>query len=138
MLTEDLPREADDVERELATLAAHLDAATHRMLALVRRFDELGAWAATGARSCAHWLSWRVGLAPGAAPAQSGGRRGLRAVCLGTAARLGARAHHGRSARGRGRARHEGFRGRATRSRGNVTTAGRRRGSVSREPGRRA
>jgi len=67
MLTEDLPREADDVERELATLAAHLDAATHRMLALVRRFDELGGWGATGARSCAHWLSWRIGLAPGAA-----------------------------------------------------------------------
>ena len=67
MLTEDLPREADDVERELATLAAHLDAATHRMLALVRRFDELGAWAVAGARSCAHWLSWRLGLAPGAA-----------------------------------------------------------------------
>ncbi len=67
MLKEDLPREADDVERELATLAAHLDAATHRMLALVRRFDELGAWVGAGARSCAHWLSWRVGLAPGAA-----------------------------------------------------------------------
>lgn len=67
MLAQDLPCEADDIERELATLAAHLDAATHRMLALVRRFDELGAWAAGGARSCAHWLSWRIGLAPGAA-----------------------------------------------------------------------
>src|SRR3989304_3937794 len=67
MVTEDLPGEADEVERELATLAAHLDAAAHRMLVLVRRFDELGGWVATGARSCAHWLSWRVGLAPGAA-----------------------------------------------------------------------
>src|SRR3990172_5855702 len=67
MLTEDLPREADDVERELATLAAHLDAATHRMLALGRRFAEMGAWAVAGARSCAQWLSWRLGLAPGAA-----------------------------------------------------------------------
>src|SRR4030067_477748 len=51
MLTEDLPREADDVERELATLAAHLDADTHRMLALVRGFVALGAWGAPGARA---------------------------------------------------------------------------------------
>ena len=62
-----IDREVDRVESELATLAAHVDAATHRLLELIRRFDALGGWAAAGARSCAHWLSWRIGLAPGAA-----------------------------------------------------------------------
>src|SRR5215510_13398332 len=42
-------------------------AATHRFLTLVARFDEAGVWADQGARTCAHWLSWRVGLDLGAA-----------------------------------------------------------------------
>ena len=52
---------------EIAELSAHLDAATHRFLTLIRRFDEEGSWADQGALSCAHWLSWRVGLELGAA-----------------------------------------------------------------------
>ena len=52
---------------EIAELAAHLDAATHRLLTLIRRFDEAGGWADQGALSCAHWLSWRIGLDLGAA-----------------------------------------------------------------------
>src|SRR6185295_6809593 len=59
-----------DTERladEIAELSAHLDAATHRFLMLIRRFDESGGWARQGALSCAHWLSWRVGLELGAA-----------------------------------------------------------------------
>ena len=59
-----------DTERlgdEIAELSAHLDAATHQLLTLIRRFDEAGGWAAEGALSCAHWLSWRVGLELGAA-----------------------------------------------------------------------
>ena len=59
--------ELEGLESELATLAAHVDAATHRLLALVRRFDQLEGWAWTGAKSSAHWLSWRIGIAPGAA-----------------------------------------------------------------------
>jgi len=54
-----------DVDRlgdEIAELAAHLDAATHRLLTLIRRFDEAGGWADQGALTCAHWLSWRIGL----------------------------------------------------------------------------
>jgi len=34
---------------------------------LIRRFDELGGWAGPGMLSCASWLSWRVGMTPGAA-----------------------------------------------------------------------
>src|SRR6185295_2027215 len=59
-----------DTERladEIAELAAHLDAATHRLLTLIRRFDDAGGWANQGACSCAHWLSWRIGLELGAA-----------------------------------------------------------------------
>ena len=58
-----------DLERlgdEIAELAAHLDAATVRLLDLIREFDACGGWG-NGFRSCAAWLSWRVGLEPGAA-----------------------------------------------------------------------
>src|SRR5262245_26866203 len=51
---------------EIADLAAHLDAATARLLDLIREFDERGGWG-NGFSSCAHWLCWRVGLALGAA-----------------------------------------------------------------------
>jgi hypothetical protein len=46
---------------EIAILSAHLDAATARLLDLIREFDARGGWA-NGFRSCADWLSWRVGL----------------------------------------------------------------------------
>ncbi len=51
---------------EIAELSAHLDAATARLLALIREFDARGGWN-TGFHSCAAWLSWRVGLDLGAA-----------------------------------------------------------------------
>jgi 5-methylcytosine-specific restriction endonuclease McrA len=56
----------DRLGDEIAELAAQLDAATARLLALIREFDARGGWN-TGFRSCAEWLAWRVGLAPGAA-----------------------------------------------------------------------
>src|SRR5881296_4427177 len=58
--------EMDRLGDEIAELSAHLDAATGRLLDLIREFDARGGWG-NGFRSCAHWLSWRVGLAPGAA-----------------------------------------------------------------------
>ena len=51
---------------EIAELAAHLDAATAHLLDLIREFDARGGWA-NGFSSCAAWLTWRVGLDPGAA-----------------------------------------------------------------------
>jgi hypothetical protein len=51
---------------EIAALAAHLDAATARLLDLIRDFDARGGWHA-GFPSCAAWLAWRTGLAPGPA-----------------------------------------------------------------------
>ncbi len=59
--------EVDRLADEIAELSAHIDAATHRCLTLIARFDELEGWGEHGARTCAHWLSWRVGLELGAA-----------------------------------------------------------------------
>src|SRR2546422_3494549 len=56
----------DRLGDEIAELSAHLDAATARLLDLIREFDAREGWN-TGFRSCAAWLSWRVGLDPGAA-----------------------------------------------------------------------
>jgi len=52
----------EDLSREIADLAAHMDAATHRLLTCIRQFDEAGGWHEQGAASCAHWLAWRIGL----------------------------------------------------------------------------
>ena len=56
----------DRLGDEIAELSAHLDAATARLLDLIREFDAREGWN-TGFRSCAAWLSWRVGLDIGAA-----------------------------------------------------------------------
>src|SRR5881396_1431634 len=58
--------EVDRLGDEIAELSAHLDAATARLLDLIREFDARGGWN-TGFHSCAAWLSWRVGLDRGAA-----------------------------------------------------------------------
>jgi uncharacterized protein DUF222/HNH endonuclease len=69
--------DTDRLGDEIAELAAHLDAATHRLLALIRQFDEAGGWADQGALSCAHWLSWRIGLELGAAREHVRGARAI-------------------------------------------------------------
>lgn len=51
---------------EIAELAAHIHAATYRLLELLAEFDRREGWG-NGFRSCAHWLSWRTGIALGAA-----------------------------------------------------------------------
>src|SRR5438093_279677 len=55
---------------EIAELSAHLDAATARLLELIREFDAREGWN-TGFRSCAAWLSWRVGPEVGAVLVQA-------------------------------------------------------------------
>jgi hypothetical protein len=58
--------ELDRLGNEIAELSAHLEAATARLLDLIREFDARGGWN-SGFPSCAAWLSWRVGLDRGAA-----------------------------------------------------------------------
>jgi len=58
--------EMDRLGDEIAELSAHLDAATARLLDLIREFDAGGGWN-NGFSSCAHWLSCRAGIDMGAA-----------------------------------------------------------------------
>jgi hypothetical protein len=51
----------------IAETAAMIDAAIHRFLVQVREFDLVDGWHRAGALSCAHWLSWRVGMDLGTA-----------------------------------------------------------------------
>jgi len=63
------PEVTDGIDRlgdEIAELSAHLEAASARLLDLIREFDRRGGWN-NGFRSCAHWLAWRVGMDLGAA-----------------------------------------------------------------------
>jgi hypothetical protein len=68
-----LPDPLDDADAleelgdEIATLAAHIHAATHRLLVLIADFDERRSWELDGHRGCAHWLAFRTGIDLGAA-----------------------------------------------------------------------
>ncbi len=67
-LEERVARQAD-AERlgdQIAELAAQISAATYQLLLLIRQFDQRDGWS-VGFQSCAHWLSWRTGVAMGAA-----------------------------------------------------------------------
>ena len=55
----------DPLGDQIAALCAHINAATYRLLTLLRVYDEEGRW--QGCRSCAHWLSWRTGISLGPA-----------------------------------------------------------------------
>ena len=60
----DRPEGMDDdtLAAAVATLAAHIHAATWRLLVLIAELDRRKLWAAQGAMSCAHWLSWACGI----------------------------------------------------------------------------
>ena len=57
--------EMEQLADRIAELSARIQAATYELLVLIHQFDQREGW--SGFASCAHWLSWRVGLAPGAA-----------------------------------------------------------------------
>jgi hypothetical protein len=61
-----LMRSLEQLGDEIAELSVHLEAATARLLDLIREFDKRDGWN-SGFRSCATWLAWRVGLDIGAA-----------------------------------------------------------------------
>ena len=46
----------------ISTLASYLYAAEHRLLTLIREFDELEGWAKLGFHSCAYWLNFKCGM----------------------------------------------------------------------------
>ncbi|MFT5769964.1 MAG: hypothetical protein ACI9H8_001946, partial [Lysobacterales bacterium] len=55
------------LEDQITELAAHIHAATFRLLELIREYDECSGWQGPGLRSCAHWLNWKCGINLGAA-----------------------------------------------------------------------
>jgi hypothetical protein len=56
------PDQLEALGDEIATFAARIDVAEHALLTRLRLFDLHEAWAQTGFVSCAHWLSWRIGI----------------------------------------------------------------------------
>jgi hypothetical protein len=58
-------RRAAVLEDKIATLASHLHAATYRLIAMLREFEDLGG--CSGWPSAAHWLQWRCGFSLGTA-----------------------------------------------------------------------
>ena len=52
---------ATELENEITELCAHVNAATYRLLELIRALDKEEPWGAWGLNSCAHWL-WKCGV----------------------------------------------------------------------------
>ncbi len=70
----------DELDYEIATLAAHIHAATQRLLELVAEFDRRRGWELGGHRSCAHWLAFRTGIDLGTAREKVRAARALEAL----------------------------------------------------------
>jgi hypothetical protein len=85
-------REASEVDAlqelgdEIATLAAHVYAVTHRLLVMIVEFDRRRGWEIDGHRSCAHWLAFRTGIDLGAAREKVRAARALERLPLVSAA----------------------------------------------------
>ena len=56
------PTQLDALGEEIATFAARIDVAEHALITRLRLFDEHEAWRRAGFKSCAEWLSWRIGI----------------------------------------------------------------------------
>jgi hypothetical protein len=56
-----------ELAREITSGAVRLAAGTAAWLRAVAEFDRRDGWAGVGIQSCAHWLAWQCGMAPGAA-----------------------------------------------------------------------
>src|SRR4051812_599379 len=52
----------DEVELQVRTWAGRVAAGEARLLLYLGEFDERKAWSGTGILSCAHWVSWRLGM----------------------------------------------------------------------------
>ena len=57
----------EQLENQITELAAHIHAATFRLLELIREYDDSHGWTGPGMSSCAHWLNWKCGISLGAA-----------------------------------------------------------------------
>ncbi len=53
-----------EVADQLTTWAGRVAAGEAQLLRYIGEFDERRAWSGVGILSCAHWLSWRLGMGP--------------------------------------------------------------------------
>ncbi len=60
-------QQVEHLEDQITELAAHIHAATFRLLELLREYDEREGWGGKGLISCAHWLNWKCGIDLGTA-----------------------------------------------------------------------
>jgi hypothetical protein len=60
-------RSLDDLEEELVSLAARINAAEYEFLVLVREFDIRQGWRAWHFNNCAEWMNFRCGISLGTA-----------------------------------------------------------------------
>ena len=51
-----------ELQERIGVLAARIHAATAELVRIVAELDDDGAWAESGMRSCAHWLSINIGV----------------------------------------------------------------------------
>ncbi len=68
----------DELADGICLRAGQIAAAHAELLAWIAEFDRREGWAGPGLLSCAHWLSWQIGLSPGAAREQVRVARRLR------------------------------------------------------------
>ena len=68
--TADRRRRLGELDNAIGELAGNIAAAHARLLAHLAEFDSACGWSDQGALSMAGWLSWRCGIAPGAAREQ--------------------------------------------------------------------
>ncbi|MGH7574169.1 MAG: DUF222 domain-containing protein [Longimicrobiales bacterium] len=71
---------------QIATLSAHIHAATHRLLVLIADFDRRRGWELAGYSNCARWLAARTGIDLGAAREKVRAARALEALPMTSAA----------------------------------------------------
>jgi hypothetical protein len=74
------PDALEELGEQIATLTAHIAAATHELLVMIADFDRLRGWEAGGHRSCAHWLAFRTQVDLGTAREKVRAARALEAL----------------------------------------------------------
>lgn len=79
----------DELADEITAWAGRVAAGEAHLLELIGEFDEREAWGAVGVLSCAHWLTWKLGMGEGAARERVRVARAVRSLPL-TAAAFGA------------------------------------------------
>ena len=54
--------QAEQMAKEITTLAGHLNALNFSFIKLLSEFDEINGWCGDGIMSFAHWLNWKCGI----------------------------------------------------------------------------